>query len=122
MILEEYLKKHHFNKYFEKLTKKLKNKRAIVYGTGSMFEFIKENYDLTLLNIIGISDSKYKRNDEGKEYLGYKIIPIDKIEDYEFDVLIISIQEYFKALKRFSYTCPGSMAGTSASSDPFLSF
>lgn len=102
MDLEKYLKKNKFDKYFNRLTKKIKNKRIVIYGAGSLFQLIQKKYDLTEWNIIGISDTKYKPEDEGKEDLGYKIIPKKKIEDYEFDVLIISLQEYIGVLCGFS--------------------
>ena len=79
--LEEHLKQCKFDKYFKKLTKKLKGKKVIIYGTGSMFQYIQKNYDLSGLNIIGVSDGKYLLEQEGEEDLGYKIIPKEKLSE-----------------------------------------
>ena len=49
-----YLKKINFDKYIKKLIKKLAGKKAIIYGCGSFFCYINDNYDLSGLNIIGI--------------------------------------------------------------------
>ena len=92
--IEEHLKSCNFDKYFKKLIKKLKGKTVIVYGTGTMFQYIQKNYDLSELNIIGVSDGKYLLEQEGQEDLGYKIIPKEKLTDYDVDVVLLGIQNY----------------------------
>ena len=99
----ELLKKYKFDKQIKKFNKVFKDKKIVIYGSDSFFEVIKNNYDLTGLNIIGISDSKYNFNDEGKNDFGYKIIPRKKIVEYNPDVVLISTFKTFqnyKLLKR----------------------
>ena len=62
----------------------------MIYGAGLFFKEIKDNYDLSKLNIIGISDRKYQLNQEGQEDLGYKIIPFAKIFNYKPDCILIA--------------------------------
>jgi len=101
MDLEFYLKEINFDKQFKKLTKKLKNKKVIIYGSGSLFQLIQEKYDLSKLNIIGISDRKYTPTDEGNEDLGYKIIPMVKMPDYSPDYVLVSTLNYIDIIDNF---------------------
>ena len=92
--LLESLEEFKFKKQLVKLNKKLKNKTVVIYGTGLLFQKIKENYDLSNLNIIGVSDRKYTTEEEGRESFGYKIIPLEKIVDYKPDYILISTLKF----------------------------
>lgn len=100
--MEKYLKDCGFDKYFKKLVKKLNGKTIIVYGTGSMFQYILKNYDLSGLNIIGVCDNKYLDSDEGNIDLGYKIIPKSMLENYEPDYILLGVQNYINLLFEFA--------------------
>lgn len=102
--LEEHLKQCKFDKYYKKLIKKLKGKTVIIYGTGSMFQYVLKNYDLLQLNIVGVSDNKYLLEQEGQKDLGYKIIPKEKLADYDADYVILGIQNYIGILCDFAST------------------
>ncbi len=97
----EYLKSVKFKKYLNKLNKKLKNKTIVVYGTGILFQKILKHYDLSKLNIIGISDRKYVESDEGREELGYKIIPLDKITEYKPDYVLVATLKFISIMDDF---------------------
>ena len=96
---EQYLRKNNFKKYFKSLIHKLKNKSVIIYGTGILFQYIAKNYDLSQFNIIGISDMKYSDEMEEKFDLGYKIIPMNKIIDYNPDFVLLSVEKYFTLIE-----------------------
>ena len=96
-----YLKEIKFEKHLKKLVSKLKNKKIIIYGAGSLFLYIKDNYDLSGLNIIGISDMKFREEDEGQVYQGYKIIQKDKIVNSNPDFVLIAVQNYLGLLENF---------------------
>ena len=49
---------------------------TIIYGAGKMFKTINDNYDLSAINIVGITDQKFKIEEECNNYLGYKIYKI----------------------------------------------
>lgn len=100
--LEEHLKSCKFDKYFKKLVKNLKGKTVIVYGTGTLFQLIQEKYDLSQLNIIGVSDNKYVLNEEGSFDLGYKIIPLPKLKDYPCDIVLLGLLNYTGVLYDFA--------------------
>lgn len=99
--LLEYLKSVKFEKQLEKLKKKLKNKTVVIYGTGLLFQRIKENYDLSVLNIMGVSDLKYTEDQEGTEAFGYKVIPLDKIAEYKPDYVLISTLKFLSIMENF---------------------
>ena len=99
--LKEYLEHIKFEKYLDKLNKKLKNKTVIIYGSGSLFQYIKKNYDLSKLNIIGVSDMKFNSKQEGEDFLGYKIIPKDKMPSYKPDVVLVATLKYLGITEDF---------------------
>lgn len=102
--IEEHLRDCKFDKYYKKLVKKMEGKTVIIYGAGSMFSHICSNYDLSKLNIIGISDRKYHKHQEGSKDFGYEIIPVDSLEKHEPDYLLISTQAYIDTLLNFAST------------------
>lgn len=91
----ELLKKYKFEKQLKKLDKKLKDKTVLIYGAGIFFKKIKDNYDLSNLNIIGISDKKFQLEQEGQEEYGIKIVPYDKIWELNPDVILIATLNTF---------------------------
>ena len=99
--LKKYLEHIKFEKYLDKLNKKLKNKTVIIYGSGSLFQYIKKNYDLSKLNIIGVSDMKFNSKQEGEDFLGYKIIPKDKMTSYKPDVVLVATLKYLGITEDF---------------------
>lgn len=72
--MKKYLKKHKFEKKLKKLCNDLDGKTILIYGTGKMFQTIVENYDLSMLKIIGVTDKKYTLNDENKHFFIFKIV------------------------------------------------
>ena len=100
--MKEYFEKHNFNKQFKNLIKKMKNKRLVIYGTGKLFQYALENYDFAKLNIIGISDYKYKNSQSGSIDLGYKIILRQDIIKHNPDYIIVATQNYLNIMKYFA--------------------
>ena len=92
--IESYLKRINFDKNFEKIKRKLKNKSVLIYGTGELFQYIHSYYDICSLNIIGVCDSKYDDSDYNKLFLGHKIIPKTKLENYNIDAVLVCVKEY----------------------------
>ena len=96
----EYLTKIKEQEYIDKLAKKLKNKKILLYGAGLVFDVLKENFDLTKLNIIGISDKKFETIDKNiSEYKGFKVIKRDEIKEQEFDTILFTMKLYKKIAK-----------------------
>lgn len=88
-----------FEKRLAKLSKKLKGKKVIIYGSGILFDVMLKNYDFSKLNIIGISDLKITKQQEGSLMKGFKAIPLDSIKNYNPDFILIATQSY-KAIQK----------------------
>ena len=98
----KYLENNNFDGYFQKLNKKLKNKTVIIYGTGELFRFIKNNYNFSTLNIIGVSDLKFHTKDKNSDFMGYKIIPRDEIIDHNPDYILVATLKYTSIVEFFT--------------------
>ena len=101
MDLEYFLKDVNFDKQFKRLQRKLKGKTVVIYGTGQLFQFIHEKYDLSSINIIAVSDGKYGQDDKGKEFLGYKIVPITDVAELNPDYVVVAILNYMDIIYNF---------------------
>lgn len=95
----KYLEKIKFAKHLKKIEKKLKGKKVLIYGTGNLFQYIYENYDLSNINIIGISDKKYESCCEDK-FFGDKfpICTPDKIDELNPDFILVGTLYFVKII------------------------
>lgn len=87
----DYLAKNKFDKQLKKLEKKFNGKSIVLYGAGAFFEVLKANYDLSKLNIVAIADKRFEN--EG-DFLGYKAIPPEKIEELAPDCVLVSTLKF----------------------------
>ena len=92
-LLEDF----NFSKQIIKLTKKLKNKKVVVYGAGAFFQVMKNYYDLSGLNIIAIADKKFETNKE--DFEGYKAIAPSEIVDLKPDVVLVATKSYMTIIE-----------------------
>ena len=90
----EYLLNNNMEKYFEKLKKKLKNKRVVIYGSGVFFELIHYYFDMSGINILGVADKKYKNVNEDKEIFGYKTMKPEQMLDINPDYVVVATKRY----------------------------
>ena len=70
--MEDLTQKANFQKRVDKLAKKYKNKRVVIYGGGLLFSLITNNYDLSKLNIVAIADKSVR--DEGQTIENFKAV------------------------------------------------
>ena len=99
----EYLEKYNFSKRLAKLQKKLHGKRIVVYGVGQFFKTIYENYDLSGLNIIGVSDNRFVNHEPDEEFLGYKVYAPQEIIDTKPEYVIVATKFYMNIIEDFYY-------------------
>ena len=102
--LEEYLKIIDFNAQYKRLLRKFKNKRVIFYGGGKLFQLILSKYDLSKLNPIGICDRSFEKEEEGELHLGFKKIPIECLDKYKPEVVLVGTLEYRQLIARLRNT------------------
>lgn len=94
-----YLTECHFEKYFNILKKKLKNKKIVIYDSGVLFQLINSLYDLKDLNIIAISDVCFCEHKENERFLGYKVCSPDEIDSLNPDIVLVATKKYIEIAK-----------------------
>lgn len=72
----------------DELAKKYKGKKVLLYGAGIFARTIFKNYDLSELDVMGISDIKFK-GESKEQFLSYQAYSPKEIKNLEFDVIII---------------------------------
>ena len=98
-----YLNKFNFEKTLPKLIKTLKNKRVLIYGAGEFFKLIHKFYDLSGLNIIGISDKRFENHLKDEELFGYKVFAPDEIKHENPDVVLVATKYYVDIIEELYY-------------------
>ena len=98
-----YLYEFKFDKTLPKLVKKLKGKSIVLYGAGAFLELIKKYFNLSELNIIGISDRRFENHGENDEFLGYKVYAPDEIKDLNPNYVLVSTKLYVDLLEDLMY-------------------
>ncbi len=99
IISYNYLEKLKFAKHLKFLKKKLKDKTVVIYGAGVFFEAINKYYDLSELNIVGISDLRYSSHKENETFLKYKVYSLEEVEKLEPDYVLIATKYYINILE-----------------------
>ena len=95
---KEYLEFVDEQKYIDKLAKKYNNNKILIYGTGTIAQHIFDNYDLSKLNIIAVSDKKYTSR---STYKGYLAVSPEEIKDLKPDVILFTLYNYKDVKKDF---------------------
>jgi glycosyltransferase involved in cell wall biosynthesis len=85
--LLKYLNEKKTQKHIDKLAKKYKGQKVLIYGAGLFFDVLHENFDLSKLNITAISDKKFEQE---TVYKGVKAISPAGIKNLSFDVMLIA--------------------------------
>lgn len=97
------LEKYNFAGYLKKLKKKLKNKSVVIYGAGAFFQLIQHYYDLSGLNIIGISDKKFEEHEEDEVCLGYKVYSPTELRELNPDYVLVATKMYISIIEILYY-------------------
>lgn len=98
----QFYKEINVQKQINKLAKKYKNQKIIVYGAGLMSRILFQNFDLSCLNIVGVADSKYTKNST-ESFWGHKTMNPVELKDFDFDVILIAVKEKKKILENIKY-------------------
>lgn len=98
-----YLEKNKFGKQLKKLSKKLKGKRVVLYGAGLFFEVLNSAYDLSVLNVVAISDKKFDNVQQGEIFLGYNAIPPAQIEGTSPDIVLVTTEKFINIIDYLTF-------------------
>lgn len=94
-----YLESINFEKHLDKISKKLKNKKIVVYGSGVFFQAINAYYDLSGLNIVAISDRKYAKHEENEQAFGYAVCGPDEIIGLKPDYVLVATRFFINIIE-----------------------
>lgn len=89
----EYLDKIEEQKYIDILSQVLNGKKVLLYGAGIVAQVLIDKYNLTNINIIGISDKKFETFKED-EFKGYKAFPPSDLKKQNFDYILFTMKLY----------------------------
>lgn len=98
---KEYLEKKKAQSAIDKIAKEFGYKNIVLYGADLFTGDLIRNYDLSKLNIIGVADENFSKNQEG-DYYGYKKLAPEDLLETDFDLLLITayddieIKKYLK--------------------------
>ncbi len=95
-VLEKKLQSKVFADYVENILNDLKGKKVLIYGAGEAFCEILKKFDIKELDVVAISDLKFK---EKGEFEGFKAIPPNEITDLDFDVILMTLVYSKKAIE-----------------------
>ena len=92
MDILKYFKDVNAQKQINKLVRKYKDKKIVIYGAGEYFKILNENFNIQDLNIIAIADKKFEAS---KETNTTKYIPLapEELKTYDYDVIMVALYD-----------------------------
>ena len=89
-----YLFKYKFDKTLPKLVKDMKGKKVVFYGAGVFLELINKYFDLSGLDVIGVTDKRFDKHEPGEKFLGWNVYSIEETAEIKPDCILISTKLY----------------------------
>lgn len=90
---ETFLDKQRAQEKINKLAKKYKNKRIVIYGAGEYTRCLFKNYDLSKLNVVAIADKRFEE-DKVHEFYSLNCIKPEILKEFDCDAIFISNFKY----------------------------
>lgn len=87
-----YFKSVHAQRQINKLARKYKNKKIVIYGAGEYFQILKNNFDLSKLNIVGIADKKFETSKDSNP-TPYLALAPEELKDFDLDVILVALYD-----------------------------
>ena len=87
-----YLKAVHAKRQINKLARKYKNKKIVIYGAGEYFQILKNNFDLSNLNIVGIADKKFETSKDSNPTQYLALAP-EELKEFDLDVILVALYD-----------------------------
>ena len=85
-----YFKSVHAQRQINKLARKYKNKKIVIYGAGEYFQILKNNFDLSKLNIVGIADKKFETSKDSNPTPYLPLAP-EELKTFDYDVILVAL-------------------------------
>lgn len=87
-----YLKAVHAQRQINKLARKYKNKKIVIYGAVEYFQILKNNFDLSNLNIVGIADKKFETSKDSNPTQYLALAP-EELKEFDLDVILVALYD-----------------------------
>ena len=87
-----YFKSVHAQRQINKLARKYKNKKIVIYGAGEYFQILKNNFDLSKLNIVGIADKKFETSKDSNPTPYLPLAP-EELKTFDYDVILVALYD-----------------------------
>ena len=87
-----YFKSVHAQRQINKLARKYKNKKIVIYGAGEYFQILKNNFDLSKLNIVGIADKKFETSKDSNP-TPYLALAPEELKEFDLDVILVALYD-----------------------------
>ncbi|MBQ6516359.1 hypothetical protein IJI31_04190 [bacterium] len=94
-----YLHKYNFEKTLPKLVNTLKNKKVVIYGADDFFKLIYKNFDLSKLNIIGVTGENCENHLNNEVFLEYDVYSLDEVKELNPDYIIVAQKYYVNTIE-----------------------
>lgn len=88
----KYFKEVRAQRQINKLARKYKNKRIVIYGAGEYFKILKENFNISKLNIVGIADKKFETNKKAN-FTEYEALAPEELKDFDLDIILVALYD-----------------------------
>lgn len=88
----KYFKEVKAQKQINKLVRKFKNKKLVIYGAGEYFKVLYDNFDLSKLNIVAIADKKFETN-KSSNYTSWEALAPEELKEYDFDAILVALYD-----------------------------
>lgn len=98
----EYFKNVKAQRQLNRLARKCKNKRVVIYGAGEYFKILKDNFDLSKLNIVGIADKKFETN-KPANFTEYTPLAPEELKDYDYDIILVALYDDVSLIDYLEY-------------------
>ena len=92
MDILHYFKEVKDQKQINKLAKKYKNKKIVIYGAGEYYQILQNNFDLSKLNIVGISDKKFETSKDHNPSKYLALTP-EELKNFDFDAILVALYD-----------------------------
>ena len=97
MDIEKYFEDVDAQKQIDKLARKYKNKKIVIYGAGLYCRTLFENYDMSKLNIAAVADRSFEGAAK-RDFFGQNCISPYELKEFDCDVILLGVQEMLKIL------------------------
>lgn len=92
MDFEKYFKSVKTQRQIDKLAKKLKGKKVVIYGAGQYCRTLFDNYDLSKLNLVAVADRAFE-DETKRDFYGLNCIVPGDLKEFDCDIILLGMYD-----------------------------